>query len=180
MIGKARRPSKINHSGDSRLLVLFIAFAVVISAYLLADYSEVFFPGRYQKIVKVDSGLAPSLVSPVEVLRPADSVLGCDFRSSRDNVIYGGKVKFSWNCSAASKCSFDGKDYGPVNDGIEVVPENTRRYILECSSGDRSEAFAKSVGVFEFVIREISPSNSAPGIEEKTEISPPVGEKTSP
>ncbi len=178
MIGKARRPSKESREGDGNLFILFIAVAAIISAYFLIDYSEFFRIRQPGEKREVELGLVPSPVSPVEIITPAESTLGCDFRSNRDNVIYGGKVKLSWNCAAAERCSFDGAEgYGPVNSGIEVMPENTRRYILECFGRGKSEVFAKTVGVFEFVIREISSSGDSPGLEEKIEA--PLEEKTS-
>lgn len=180
MIGKIRRPSKTK-SVDWKLPTVILVVALAVSAYLLADYSDLLRIDEFGKNVRPSF---PSVVTPVEILSSADSLLGCDFRSNRDNVIYGGKIKFSWNCSAADRCSFDGQPYGPAESGIEVVPENTRRYILECSSGDRTEVFAKSVGVFEFVIREISSTGETrpPGIEEKLDslLSPESVEPAAP
>lgn len=149
------------------MMILLATIAILVSGYILVDYSYFYFSGAKAKKFVTNSILPPSLANPVEVLSPADSMLGCVFRSSRDNVMYGSKVRFSWDCLTAKVCLFDGKEYGPVNKGVEVSPENTRRYILQCSSGDRTEVFAKSIGVFEFVLREISSSDSVPSIEEK-------------
>ncbi len=160
---KAKRPSKVvakKTSNGYKLLVLFLIFIIAIAIYLLADYSSPYLfnkngnkaSGQNQTISQNDINLLAS----APVISSSESALGCEFSADRESVIYGSKVKLTWNCFNAEKCVFAGNEYGPINNnGISVQPEGSRKYNLLCVKGNISERYEKYINVYEFVMKEV-------------------------
>ncbi len=180
---KAKRPSKIaleKKSNSYKLLVLFLIFIIAVATYLLVSYSSPLFQRRVTNIpVTTQSQPNVAAATNVPVVSSAESVLGCEFKSSRDSIIYGGNVTFTWNCFSADKCFFNGSEYGPINDiGIAVRPETSRKYQLTCSKGDVMERYEKYISVFEFVMREIKTDSDYKNIQSQAGIVPEITERT--
>lgn len=180
---KAKRPSKIaaeKKSNSYKLLVLFLIFIIAVAIYVLVSYSSPLFKKQIsnnQLNSQTQSNV--SAAANIPVVQPAESVLGCEFDSSRDSIIYGGNVNFTWNCLSAERCYFNGSEYGPINDiGIAVRPESSRKYQLTCSKGEVTERFEKYVSVFEFVMKEVKTDADYESSKNQSGFIPEITEKT--
>lgn len=86
----------------------------------------------------------------------------CVFYPGQKNVLYGQTVRMMWDCINADKCEIEG--IGQVSSsntkGIEVIPDRSGTYTLNCYKGTEKKSFSAEISVFEFTIKELSPSEA--------------------